>query len=188
MSNRYQHAGISCLRPEVDKERLKRWIQASHCVGNIEPFIIVFIQDLGRLDSRLILGDERLCRSLIEGHTSIDEGLETTDHIMLSRLWVLGAYEVVRCLENKCRNNAELVGAELNCKLKELKHTYTRLRIPLAKLEPAESYKDIDSPIAYPAIHKNLGVSWQVAKDVYITRRELSDRLLCLLEDILKNL
>lgn len=68
--------------------------------------------------------------------------------------------------------------------MNDLKHEIERLRIPLAKFEPARRFAT-DSPIAYPALMgRDLGVAWHLGPDTFVSRRELSDALLSLVEDI----
>ena len=71
---------------------------------------------------------------------------------------------------------------EIADEFESLKKEFNRLRIPLAKMEPASAHKETDSHIAYPAINRQKGIAWQVAQNVYITRQELADRLLAALE------
>jgi hypothetical protein len=60
---------------------------------------------------------------------------------------------------------------------RDLKHRLERIRVPLAKMEPARRYPT-DERIAYPTINLERGIAWQIAEDTVVTRRELSDALL----------
>lgn len=167
----------------IDEARYKEWIEVSFALGKAEPFFIPTIQGLGRLDSKLIYADAK--SSPPQGKTFyIDESAELTDRFTYSFLWVLGAYELIRTLDQRCRANPMLLGEEINNKVNILKHKIGRLRVPLAKMEPARKYKETDEPIAYPAFHKTLGISWRISNTTYITRRELSDEALSLFEEI----
>ena len=73
---------------------------------------------------------------------------------------------------------------KLNHDIKNLKYEFERIRIPLAKMEPARRHADTDSKIAYPALNSNFGISWRVSEEKYVVRRELSDNLLILIESI----
>ena len=168
----------------MDMERNKRWINVSLSLGKIEAFFVPTIQGLGRLDSELIVEDDRFCELSLEEVSTIDESLRLTDRFTYSYLWVLGLYELVRTLDDRCRNNFKFLGSDLNDKVKELKNKIGRLRVPLAKMEPSKKYEKIDSPIAYPAIHRTFGISWHISNMVYISRRELSDDTLSLFEEI----
>ena len=111
---------------------------------------------------------------------TIPEAIRATDRRTLSYLWVLGAYEVVRTMhERAVAANDAMAG-----KIGNVKHRFERVRIPLAKMEPARRHKDTDSPIAYPAIHRDLGIAWQLTADEFVTRRELSDAMLELLTEL----
>lgn len=149
---------------------MKRWIKSSHVLAIIEPFMVPIAQGLGRLDINLIKGDQKFSDLQPEECSSINEAISLTDRVTFSYLWVLGAYELVRAIDQRCRDNPRLLGNQLTTKVTAVKHTFERLRIPLAKFEPSRSHQNTDSPIAYLALHKELGVSWHVATDVFISR------------------
>ena len=167
----------------MDAERFKKWIQASMGLGNIEDFMIPNLQGLGRLDCQLISVDEKYLLLSEEKRLSIEESLLLTDRFTLSYLWVLGAYELVRSIDQKCRLDKTLLNQLLANQVNDLKHHFERLRIPLAKLEPASRHPS-DNPIAFPVIDPQDIVAWAIAPNVKISRRELSDRLLILTLDI----
>lgn len=152
--------------------RFQRWINASHKIAKIEVFMIPNIQGLGQLDTKLItLENEFLAQFNLSRNENMV--LEFSEHITISYLWVLGAYEIVRVIDEEIKSE----------KSKKIKHTFTRLRIPLAKYEPANFHKNTDSKIAYPMLNSDIGVAWQVSEDTIITRRDLSDILLDFLEN-----
>jgi len=140
-------------------------------------FLMGTLQALGRLDVRLMARDERF----VAGEGYIEEGvglLEFDDHLTQSYLWVLGAYELVRTLharEPKQQNGKATP-------LQTLYRRYSRLRVPLAKMMPARYHKLTDFRIAYPALNYEFGVAWQVAETTFISRGELSNEFLSVLE------
>ena len=162
-----------------DTERNKRWVNVSHKLADFDQFLVVTAQGLGKLDSKLLKEDELLVRQEI---TSSPFG-DLSDHITMSYLWVLGAYEVVRSLDQRAREEANYLSGQKES-LKQLKWRFERLRIPLAKFEAAKKHSDTDSHIAYPSLNTQLGIAWQVSQDTWITRRELSDSMLELFESI----
>ena len=87
---------------------------------------------------------------------------------------------MVRTLNQRC-NTSDLIDATLKEQIRNFKNKIERLRIPLAKMEFAKRHRK-DSPIAYPVISREFGVAWQLAQNIFVTRRELSDDLLKLLE------
>ncbi|WP_105180524.1 MULTISPECIES: hypothetical protein [Pseudoalteromonas] len=162
-----------------DNERRVRWINVSHVASQYDPFMVITIQGLGDLDSKLVVED----RKIVDTEKSFDPTSSLSVHFTNSYLWVLGAYEIVRCLSQHSRNSSSFF-YQFKKEIDELKMLFTRIRIPLAKFEPAGKFKLTDSDIAYPSLHHELGVSWQVAENVHINRFELSDKLLILLEFI----
>ncbi|PWF74122.1 hypothetical protein CBX98_00240 [Vibrio sp. T9] len=163
----------------IDITRNNRWVAASMVASKIETFMLIPLQGIGKLDSKLVVADNNFLSK--KELSPLFDGLD--EHITLSYLWVLGAYELVRTLEQSARDgNIYLVQYKED--LKELKQMFARVRIPLAKFEAAGKHKRTDSNIAYPGYNTELGVAWQVTKETWISRRELSDGMLQLLETI----
>jgi hypothetical protein len=139
------------------------------------------VQQLGCLDVRLIQDDKRWCARVPHGLSSAEEGALLHEHIMLSYLWVLGAYEFVRTLCERVKADTGSAD-EVQTRLQEVKSRIGRVRVPLAKMVPASRYSSEDSAIAYPGMQESIGVAWQLSATTVISRRELSDALLEALE------
>ena len=162
--------------------RIERWVNASFATVQFEQFMVVAIQGLGRLDVSLVEGDESFLADFEQNKNSLDESLKLNERFTLSYLWVLGGYELVRTICQRIKESRVGSPDEVASSFGELKKEFSRLRIPLAKMEPASTHKNTDSHIAYPALNTQKGIAWQVAQDVFITRRDLADRLLVALE------
>lgn len=171
----------------VDNTRWNRWVQASRLFQRFDaggnptiPFLIPVAQGLGTLDARLVIYEATLVDDVL-AHPTMELSMELTDHVNLSWLWVLGACEFVR---NVKRLAGELsVEGSIGGRVRQVHDDFRRLRIPLAKMEPARGHQDTDSPIAFPGISPRDGVAWHLSQDVWISRRSLSDALLEILED-----
>jgi hypothetical protein len=166
---------------EIDQPRYARWVQISHAMDAIEPGLTVFLQGLGRIDAKLVHEEATYRRLDTELRTSFEESLRLTDRFALSHLWVLGAYEATRTLDQRVRNNASLLTRQLARQLTRVKREFERVRIPLAKFEPSRKHEQTDFSLARPAMHRELGISWRVAKRVFVPRHRLSERLMALL-------
>jgi len=142
------------------------------------------IQSLGRLDAELITKDVAYLALPQAEREKVDTSFELTDRVRDSYLWVLGAYEIVRSIDQRRRDNSGLVGEAAAKIIIDVKHKFERVRIPLAKFEPAKRYSDTDSSVALPGIDRDHGIAWRVSEDVFITRRELSDAFMELLRSI----
>lgn len=159
----------------MDQHRYHRWITTSHRFGSIERFLPPVVQSLGRLDCQLIAQDEDFLRLTDEQRGSIEVTFQLNDRMTQSYLWVLGGYELIRSATQRLR------GLPLEAEFKSVKNQFNRLRIPLAKFEAARGHPE-DSPIAFPALNEHYGAAWQLGRNEFITRRELSDSLLALAE------
>jgi hypothetical protein len=154
-----------------------RWVRASHSLTRYEIFMVPTVQSLGRFDEALAAKDALYVAG--EGYLAADSDiLNFNDHVTLSYLWVLGAYEVVRVIDQRERGNKTPGAAEINAVLRK----FSRLRMPLAKFEAERRHQDTDAHIAYPALNAHCGVAWQVAEGTFISRGELADQFLSWLE------
>ena len=137
----------------------------------------LLFNNLGRLDCKII----ELDRNVIAEAQSLSEGghaYNTTESLSLSYFWVLGAYELVRVLDQRAEEGDPFCSRNFP-KVKELKHEFERIRIPLAKLEASRRNKTTDFQTAIPIFDLiKEGTSWIVAPNVAISRRELADKLL----------
>ncbi len=163
----------------LDASRLKRWVDVSHKFSAIDDMMIVTIQGLGRMDAQLVSIDEKIM---------VDKNLYYltlgfNDQFTSSYLWVLGAFEIVRTLHEKARFDQSFFPRYVQ-DLKTLKDKFSRLRIPLAKFSPHDKHLETDVGIAIPSFHKELGVAWRVSKSDWINRRDLSDQMLELFEEM----
>ena len=143
--------------------------------------MIVAVQGLGRLDVSLRAEDTAFLDAHLRDTNSVDEAIRLTDRFTLSYLWVLGTYEVVRTICQRMTQRSGLVSDDVAMQFTALKRRLSRLRVPLAKMEPASAHKS-DSHIAYPAIHQSLGIAWQLTPQDIVTRAELPDAFLSTLE------
>lgn len=162
--------------------RIERWVNASFATAQFEPFMVMTVQGLGRLDISLLGDDEFFLTDFENNRNSLDETLRLNERFTLSYLWVLGGYELVRCICQRIKESPVCIRDEVADSFSGLKREFNRLRIPLAKMEPSSARKNTDCHIAYPALCPSNGIAWQVARDVFITRRDLADKLLAALE------
>lgn len=143
-------------------------------------------QGLGKLDAQLNWQDEKYLQLAPPERGTFESSLELTDRFVLSRLWVLGAYEGIRALSQRLAARPDQVSSRLRERTIRVKQEFARVRMPLAKLEASGSHKNTDLSEALPALDKRYGISWKVAKRVFVPRGKLSERLLRLLQAIAK--
>jgi len=147
----------------------------------VEAFLISPARDLAQFDIELLQLDARIHQGGGEGLlTAFDEN---SRRFGLSRLWVLGAYELVRTVEEYLRANRGNSTHPAHTAAFALKQQFERLRIPLAKHQPARRHPG-DWPIAYPEYGPRGAVGWRVHQHVFIERRELADALLNFLDQL----
>jgi hypothetical protein len=170
----------------MDFERFERWVTCSRRIAKIGTDLQSIILSLGRLDSKLITTDRGLLKILPQDPNDpqlIKIAVDIGEHLTFSYLWILGIYEFVRTLDARCRSNPEIFGAEINKKINNLKNYLSRLRVPLAKLQPEEHHISTDYGIAFPAIGGE-SVGWIISPDTILYRQRFSNKLLHLLEEI----
>ena len=165
----------------IDQPRYAKWVEASNGLTKIAPGLPVFIQGLGKIDAQLAWEDAAFLALPAQDRASLEESIKLTDRITLSRLWLLGAYEVIRTLSQRVKANPRALPKRLGERVHRVKREFARVRMPLAKLEPAKSHAKTDFADAVPAMNRQLGISWKVAKRVIVPRHKMSERLLKLL-------
>ena len=90
-------------------------------------------------------------------------------------------YEVVRSVDERITDDAELSSISAAGVCKGTKHLFERVRIPLAKFQPAKRHQSTDYDVALPGMSADRSVAWEVADGIWISRRQLSDAFLELL-------
>jgi len=166
-----------------DDERFTRWRRASHGLHLIESELVHTVQALGRIDADLFPRDVRYKEIREDNNGTNDEWREMAEHaVPMGYLWVLGTYEVIRTLDQMFRRGKDKFAAQQHLGTEALKIQFERVRIPLAKLEPAMRFKDTDDRFASPALILGRGLGWTVSKNVAIARGELSTQFLEFLE------
>ncbi len=161
--------------------RNERWIKVSIGLMRFEPHMMPLVQQLGRLDVRLILADATWIETTRKKNANPNDGDALHEHITQSYLWVLGAYEVVRTLWEMMKDGKDNVPADVVDHFQRVKKRFARVRMPLAKMQPASGFSE-DSHVAYPGLHQEYGVAWQLNGTTILSRRELSDAFLEALE------
>lgn len=161
--------------------RFEEWIKVSVATARFDHFMLPLIQSLGKMDTDLIKADVEYLENFETLKNSIDESEKLGERITASYLWVLGSYEVIRTMSQRISDGVVPASNELAEHFRSVKNDFNRLRVPLAKFEPSQRHKSTDSHIAFPGVHLDHGISWQVSEDTHIARRELSDKFLALL-------
>lgn len=162
-------------------DRVERWIKGSYASARFDKVSFMVIQKLGQLDVKLIAEDEVFMVGYKSGTNSFDDNMQLNDRITIAYLWILGAYEVVRTLCQCIRSSPEGIPEDVVSNFQFLKRNFSRLRIPLAKNEPASAFKNTDYHFAYPGL-TDKGIAWEVSPGLFISRRELADLFLETLE------
>lgn len=173
----------------MEKDRQSEWINSSFAFMNIEMLLLGEVQALGELDVELI---EEFPK--IKINSKLEEDLRRKRrYLLLSKLWVLGAYELIRFLNdiNKKRN---LLENKNKIKLKEILTTFSKVRVPLAKFQKAGKDKTLYDGVADSFFDSKKGVGWKVyshtktelKKEIFY-RNDLGDLLLNLLREMKKD-
>jgi len=162
---------------DEQSNRELRWQKAARrLVGAVKDMVrnVVCLdtESLGRLDCSL-----RAATAESFGEVkSLERSLTLYDFFYMSKLWVFGAYEIARTLD-------ENIGADhpSKKKLKELKRQLERVRIPLAKVQIPTRFPT-DQVTGSMTGHPEEGWAWQVSATDLVSRDDLAERFLEMLE------
>ncbi len=174
----------------MNEDRPSKWFNSSLAFRHIESLLLGEVQALGELDLELI---EEFPK--IKINSILEEDLKRKRrYLLLSKLWVLGAYELIRFLndKNKQRN---FLGEDTKTKFEEVLTAFTKIRIPLAKFQKAGKDKTLYDGVADSFFDSNKGVGWKVyshgkdkLEEEIFYRDDLGDLLLGLLEKITEDI
>src|SRR5512146_2174473 len=89
--------------PDVYVPRYAGWVSVSHGVDAFAAVLAVFIQGLGKIDAKLVHDDEAFRALPPDIRGTVQESIRLTDRFTLSHLWVLGAYEATRTIDERVR-------------------------------------------------------------------------------------
>lgn len=168
----------------MEKNRNFEWIDCSFGLMHIEALLINDAQGLGVLDTEL--NDEF---KKLEINSQLGEDLtKKYRHSLLSKLWVIGAYELVRIINRMMPKNTEIYKEDTKEKLKEVLKVFTEVRVPLTKFQ--EMGKDkLYSGVAQFKFDSIKGVGWKILlshekeiEEKIFYRKDLGDYLLELLK------
>jgi len=174
----------------MKKDRQTEWMDSSSAFMNIEMLLIGEVQALGELDIESI---EEFPNIKINSKLEEDKRKKRR-YILLSKLWVLGAYELIRFLNdvNKKRN---FLKDESKTKFKEILTTFSKVRVPLAKFQKSGEDKTLYDGVADSFFDSNKGAGWRVyshnktglGEEIFY-RKDLGDLLLNLLKEMKKDI
>ncbi|WP_285404890.1 hypothetical protein [Luteibacter sp. ME-Dv--P-043b] len=100
--------------------------------------------------------------------------------IIQAHLWVLGVYEFIRMLDERLRDNPALATDASIAMITATKRQFSRLRVPLAKLEPESRHAKEDLVVPLPGMGP-AGIAWQLNPDLMVYQEDLSDVLMDML-------
>ena len=164
--------------------RIWRWELAIQAIRYTEPNLEFLLNMLAKIDQELYDNNQRHTEMAKNPPSAkLSEWFTVQESIGMSYLWVLGAYEAIRTLDQRFRD-MNSAAAQRHQASTKLKHLYERQRVPLAKLEPSNRHCATDYAFPRPGIDEGHGIAWEVACDVVISRSQLSDDFLSLLESL----
>lgn len=169
----------------MDKKRYSEWVENSFDgLRFVDMLLIGNAQGLGLLDIELI---EEFPKIKMDSQLEQDR-LNKLRHITLSELWVMGAYELIRIMDEMIPKNKDMLSDETKRKLRDSLSVFTEIRIPLVKFKERGNHK-LYSGITQFKWDSVKGIGWEiifsrnykiVTKIIY--RKELGDIFLDLLK------
>ena len=167
----------------MELEKLNdRWRNASWSLAGIFPPLMQVVQQLGRLDIQLRQIDNSIDPYALKQQDP--PNFDLTMHLTHSYLWVLGAYEIARAVSQYSASNPDLFSESDKPRITGMKRDIARLRIPLAKFEPARKHRKTDYAFPMPGMSKDQGTVWAVSNNTVISRSLLANSFLDVYENI----
>jgi hypothetical protein len=162
----------------MNRTRKDSWLIVSFVCDEFAHFLRDTVQGLALVDHRLYIDDVRF-ESLNDNEKCTDkESIEFFYRRTISYLWVLGAYEALRVMDQRAKQ-CTAISNDSKIAITHLKNKFSRLRMPLAKLEAARKNPS-GWNVAWPTSTLDGSIAWQISKETRISRIELSDEMLSL--------
>ena len=183
------HDGPIAVKPRpiaglAVQQRRQRWIDVSTSANlmllqEATWYFTTTIQQIGRLDCKLIEEDSRINALPDAEQRSPAETERGFDHMALGNLWVLGSFQILYTLD-KTMKRKRIRFDGLQNRIDDVQGRFLRLRGPLAKRES----KVGDYPFPFHAIRVLGSACWAVGPGTLISRIDLSDQFINLLAAI----
>jgi hypothetical protein len=152
-------------------DRYLEWVKYSIGWNNEESggTLMTRLQGLGIIDAELYYINK------FDIDKTLDNDISVYSYVNIqSYLWVLGVYELFRMFDQRLRENQETADEEVLMAVNAAKGIFSRIRVPLAKLEPSNKFKNQDYSV--PKIGGNdIQIGWSINDNEIIWYRDLSN-------------
>jgi hypothetical protein len=183
----------------VRNETFKRWWSAPYNLENLGQFhfqIIADVQTLAYVEVYLRLlesdmkpevqpGELRTldARAFFDNDASDADFARNVELIALSRLWVLGAFELIRTLLSQVKRKKADHNDAIRDSLVGLKSRIAEVRTLLAKYERTGGKHGVLENAPFRPFHK-AGYGWELPDGSVLVRSQIADELLGLFESM----
>ena len=157
--------------------RMDAWAEAINACSGLDVNICDPMRYLAKLDCELQELMPRVGSLKGKEDLSLPEIELIHDALGKAYFWVLGAYEIVRTLDARYRQQHRLTNSESTL-FSAIKVELERLRIPIAKLEPARKFAATDYAYPRPRLNEVNGIGWSTSDNTMIQFQELSHLVL----------
>lgn len=153
--------------------RWGRWSSAAAALDKMEHGMYITALGLGTVDCEL--RDSEPFQAISQETERPEMIFYTMGMYFKSSMWLLGAYELVRSVD-------EYLGGK-NKRVTSTKRTLGSFRMPAAKYQKQGTSKNPERLIARPGLSVDGYVGWVVGDSDFVTRHDLGDAVLETLED-----
>ena len=126
------------------EEFVQLWIDHSHTLVEFNPMMQNTSLGLGLIEHQLRYRILSILEMMENFSTDREFIYELSEFHTLSYLWVLGVYEIVRSIDEQIKKQGIIKDDNVKKEIFDTKISFERIRIPLAKYQPARRYKDTD--------------------------------------------
>lgn len=161
-------------------ERYSLWVRSSMAWSRNEPtgVIMTRLQGLGIIDAELYDVNKHVINTKLENDLTVFDLVNINSY-----LWVLGVYEFFRMADQRIKEKPEIANENAASLINKAKTEFSRIRVPLAKLEPSNKFKNKDYPIPQLGANDDQ-LGWKINENEIIYYRELSDLVIYTLDGL----
>lgn len=174
----------------IDRGHYEHWLDASLGIQHVDAHLLHEIQGLGVLDVELL----QELPMLRIGSQINEEQFRVARYHALSKIWVLGVYEIIQVIRSMIKNKTFFEEDTLK-NIRDTFTLFTKIRVPLAKFQKsAGKNQPLYSGVSDSTIHPVKGFGWkvysyhkkQIQKEVFY-RKDLAEAFLEMLRKITRD-
>ncbi len=147
----------------MNEDRHDEWIKSSYSIRYFDLMLVGNAQGLGLVDVELITEFPTL---KLDAQLEQDK-LRKLRHITLCELWAMGAFELIRLMDEMVPKHTDLFSKDTIKEIKKVKKIFSEVRTPLVKFRKHGRGQQSYSGVPWFTFHPTKGYGFKL----YLTKK-----------------